>query len=398
MRFRKTISTVFLLSVFFVFIFSKLNAQIPKVNPKPQILVKDNKTELFKEGETVIAEVEFTGLDSSYQDYDNASEKAVYEGDFLKFLSENRATIFADEKFNSRKIEKVVRFLKKWLAEQGYLKAEVVALGIVLPQNQMKLIFSVNRDMVIGVSEIRFVGNKNFTNEEFVGVMKECLKDSWEKFDKRYYEYCANKDVRGFMFSKGYFKATVERLSPRFVNNSYIETIAIKEGIRYRIGEIKFEGATVSIEKEILEMLDFKTGDVADGKAFQNFVYEKLKRIYGDKGYVLFNAEFDPTFIEPKAEGLDATVNILITIDEGKAFRMTKLEFIGVEKEKARELRKIFSLKDGKTFNQSELEKGIKKINEMKEFYPIDVESDVDRQTDEENAQFSITINLTKIK
>ena len=394
MRFGKVIAIAF--TIFFAFSSVEIYAQ-DKKSPQKILLSKD-KFSSFKEGETVIAEVKFTGLDSNCEDYDGNFEKSVYESDFLKLLRESRATISAEEKFNPRKIEKVIRLLKEWLAAEGYLKAGVVALGEELPKNQMNLVFSVKRNAMIHVSEIRFVGNKNIAGEEFAADFKECSGERWERFDKRRYDYYSQMCSLRLMFSKGYFQAKVKRVSPRVVDDNYVVTIEVEEGTRFLIGEIKFSGAKAFTEKELLEMCGQKTGDVADGKLLQSFVYEKLKKHYARKGFVLYNTEFEPKFIKPQIEGLDGIVNIQITIDEGKAFRLAKIDFTGVESSKTADLRKFLTIKDGEIFNQEEFEKGIEQINETKGFYLVDIDRDVEMRTDEENSEILITIKLTEIK
>lgn len=389
---------VVLLLIIFAFSYFCLSNETPAQNAKVNISEENAKSNPFKEGETQIAQVKFTGLDSDYETDDENIGNSVFESDVSMLLQESRATISADEKFSSVKVEKVIKLLKEWLSAKGYPKAQVVALGEKLPKKQMKLIFSVKRGAIVRVSEIRFVGNKNISNEEFVENLKNCLGDDNGIFDKRKYEYYTRKCSQGLMFSKGYFQARIERLTPRLISDNYVVTVEIKEGIRYRIGEITIKGAKTFTEKEILEMYELKAGDVADGSSIQDFFYEKLKRIYADKGYVSYISDFDPKFIEPQAEGLDGTVNIFIDIDEGIQFRLADIEFTGVEKEKSQQLRQFISLKDKEVFNQSEIEKSIKKIDDTKEFYPINFDNDVEIRVDEENGELYIVIKLTEIK
>lgn len=393
MRFGKAIVIVYV--IFFVSSFVKIHAQDTKF-PQKNSLSKD-KSSLLKEGETVIAEVKFAGLNSNFEDYGDDRETPVYERDFLKVLRENRAMISADEKFNSRKIEEVIKLLKEWLTAKGYLKAEVAALGEKLPKNRMRLIFSVKRGVTVRVSEVRFAGNRNVANDELVEDLKQCSGDDWEIFEKRKYEYYVQKCARQFFFSKGYFQARIKQVNARLIDDNYVVTIEVEEGIRYRIGEVKIEGATVFTKKELLEMSELKTGEVVDGKILQEFFNDKLKKIYTDKGYVLFDAEFEPKFIEPQAKGLDATVDISITIDEGLLYNLASISFSGIEKKKVGELRELFFLKDGEAYNQSKIEDGIKKINEMKKFQLVDSDQDVEIGTDEESNDIYLVIKVKEV-
>lgn len=243
----------------------------------------------------------------------------------------------------------------------------------------MKLVFSINRGELARVSEIRFEGNENIKSEELVADFKECIEDGWQIFDARRYGYITRQCSLRFMFSKGYFRAKI--LEPKFqlVSGSYVVTINVYEGVRFRYGELKVQGAKAFTEKEVLELVGLKTGEIANGKILQDLFYEKLKRIYADKGYILYDAEFEPKFIDSQKEGEDATVDLLIMIDEGRQFKLGEIKFIGVDEAKAQELKRFFLLEYGEIFNQSKIEEGIKKINELREFYPIDFDgSDVE--------------------
>lgn len=392
MRFGKVILVVF----FLAFAFSSAETRAQKSNSQQQISILNNSGSIpFEDGKTIIAEVKLTGLDGDYEQFGGTSEKLIPESDFRKALKEQRAEIDADDTFYGYKISKVVKLLKEWISLNGYIDAEVVALGEKLSGNRMRLIFKVKRGAQARVSEIRFAGNINITGEEFVDDFKQCSGSDWEIFDTRKYDYYSRKCSRNLLFSKGYFEAKVKRVTTQLAAGKRVVTIEVEEGLRYRIGEIKVRGAKVFTEKEILEMGELNTGAVADGRALQDFFDEKLRKVYRDKGYILYNVDIDPKYTKPLAEGLDAAVDILITIDEGRLFKLASIKFSGIEK--AAELRKLFSLKDGEIYNQSKIDDGVKKINEMKRFCSVDKDQDVEIRADEESDDIYLVIRVKEI-
>lgn len=355
-------------------------------------IVLGERSNDFVEGKTIISELEYIGLDSQYETY----EDALYLRDLLRYLSENQVNIKVGEAFNSRKIEEVLVILKKWLAVQGYMKADVVVLGKKLPKNRMNLSFSVNKREPIDFLEVRFDGNMNISEEEYLSNLKECSGDSWKRFDLQKYNFITQKCSRSLMYSKGYFEGKIINISRRMTENKYIVTIKVNEGIRYRIGEIKINGAKVFSEKELFEILGQKEGDIADGKAIRNFFYEKLKEIYNNKGYIYYEAEFDAEFIKPQTEEIDGIVNIKGEIEEGPQFKVSKIRFVGVSEETEKRLITDFSLTAGEILNLSKLKDALTKINETEEFYPLDIDMDVECRTDYDNATVEIFIKLQK--
>jgi outer membrane protein assembly factor BamA len=365
MKFGKVIFGLFVFSI--IFAGPEIRAQEEPRRAKQIRILNNYGTIPFEDGKTIITEVTFSGLG------------ALSESDILKALRENRTLIKSGDEFYGGKIAKAVKVVRETLVAFGYRKAAVTAVGELISKNEMRLVFELKTGALARVSEVRFEGNENISDEEFVTDFKACIGDDWQIYDARKYDYITRKCSLGLLFSKGFFQAKIERITPQLISGSYVVTVEIKEGARFRYGDIQINGATVFKKDEILEMAGFKTGEVGDGGNLKDFVYEKLKRAYADKGYVLYNAEFDSKFIQPAAEGLDATVELSLTIDEGKLFKLAKIEFTGAEKEQIEELRKLISLKDGEIYNQSRIEEGIKKINETKKFYPFDLNgSDVE--------------------
>lgn len=384
---------------FFLISVSASSKNFAQPNDSPKLIrILNNYGRIpFEDGKTVVAEVKFVGLDIDDDDSRTIAPK-IFKSDALKVLLDNKVSINADDNFYGAKISKAVKSLKEWIKSSGYFDVKITAFGEELPKNRMNLVFNIEKREPTYVSQLRFDGNVNLTEEELTENFKKCSYDDWKIFNLRKYQFYTQKCSRQFLYSKGFFKAKIERIKPQTIGGYRIVTITVNEGIRYRYGNIKIEGATLFTEEKILEQGGLKTGEIADGTALQNFVYEKLRDLYADKGYVLYNAEFDPEFVEPQIAGLDAFVDVSITIDEGKCFSVDKIEFTGIGKEKAEDLKKTFPLKENEIFNKTKFETGIKEINASEKFYAIDKESDVEYVTNEDLGVFSIKIKVKEIE
>lgn len=388
MKNKKIILAAFVFLLSFVCKSNEILAQNPKIN-----LSEKSAKSYFKEGETIIADVRFDGLDR-FEDYKTQPGYLIYESDARYLLRQNNIQLSNGKKLVFSEVEKANKILKEWLKANGYFNGNIAAVGEKLNENQILLTFSIKRGIRSSASEIRFVENSVFTNQELIESLKKCLGSDWQIFEKRRYEYYVQTCTRELMFSKGYLTARIGEIEPQLVSNKIIVTIPVEEGVRFRLGEIKIEGANVFSSEQILQMLGQKAGDILDGKALREFLYEELKRIYSAKGYIQFDAEFDPEFIKPQIVGQDGKINLRIILDEGRAFKVAKLNIIGIEPSKAQQFQRMLAVKEGEIFNQVEFENAIEKINNLKKFKFIDKDRDVEMRVDEETNELYLKIEI----
>ena len=390
---------VILMFFFFVLTFSAALIRAQEAKSEATLFSLNDKNSPFKEGETIIAEVSFTGLDSDTESYHNSENGLLlFETEFREVLYLNRwgMLFFPNWKFSSEKVKELIKIFTEKVNREGYLEAKVSVMGEKLSDNRMRLIVSVERGAAARVTEIRFVGNKNVSNEELVEAFKN-RDDLWTIYRKWHYKYYLEDGSRRVMFSKGFLQAKIKNIVPEKTSYGYVITIEIEEGIRYQIGEIKIEGAKIFTEKEILEMLNQNVGDIADGRDLKNFFEEKLKRIYADKGYLQYSGTFDTDYVKPQANNLDGTVNIRATINEGRIYKISKIYFWEIEESKAEELLRVSGLKVNDIYSQSALETALKNIDDTGEFEePINIGFSVQLRADEDTGELEIEFDLSK--
>ncbi len=348
----------------------------------------------FIEGKTIIDDIVFTRLDSDYPDSDEFVRSAPLS-DLKRELRENRCSIEANDKFDSRKIEQTIKIVSRFLFDLGFLDAKVVALGQKLPKDRMKLTFAVEKGKPIWISRFVFTGTKYFNNEELKNALILCLGDDWGESAARKIKYCVDRDVRGFMFSKGYLKAKINQIGKRFVKNDLEILVDVNEGTVHRFGEITVEGAKVFSTKEILEMFGKQPGDIVNGQELQEYAYETLPKLYGERGYVQFADEFDVEFVEPVTKDADPTVNIKFTLDEGQRSKVAAFEFVGLSREDSRDLVEGFPFKTGEYYVKSKLASWCKKINEAERYKYLDCDQDIEVLVSEEQPDIKILIKVS---
>lgn len=348
--------------------------------------------------------------------------KAIQESDILKEFREKRVGISKEAVYDPVKARNATRILREMLASKGYPNAKVTVQEDEVSATSIAVTFNVDQGNRSRIVKIEFEGNENFKDSELrnalVLVRETGLITRFKGqdiLDIKKLQYDLQKNVRSYMFSKGYFQARIGE--PQIVGLGYKRTglpllsnfpiplltskddtlkiiVPVTEGRVFRVGELKVEGNSIFSEQQILSYVGLKKGEIADGKRLQDAVYDDLKKVYGGQGFVQYNAEFEPTFKDNPANPKEGIVDITINIDEGKQFTLRRLEFTGNTFTRDRVLRREFLINEGDIYNQNYLEISVARLNQTQYFDPIDKDQDVEIRTDEENANVDLILKV----
>ena len=358
----------------------------------------------------IIRDLQFVGLD------------AVPESEVLKAFREQRVGISKESVYDPVKANSAKRVIRELLASKGYPNATINVREEEVSATSTAIYFDVDQGNRSRIVEIEFEGNEVFSDGELrdqLQLVKETGLISRFKgtdiLDLRKLQYDLGKNVRSYMFSKGYFQARIGE--PQVVGLGYNRTgvpllgslplpllsskddtlkiiIPVTEGKLYRVGELKVEGNSIFSEQQILAGLGLQKGEIANGKRVIDAVNEDLKKAYGSQGFVLYDAEFDPVFKDNPTNPNEGIVDITISIDEGKQFRLRRLEFTGNTFTRDRVLRREVLINEGDIYNQQSLEFSILRLNQTQYFDPIDKDQDVEIRTDEDQGDVDLIVKV----
>jgi outer membrane protein insertion porin family len=350
--------------------------------------------------------------------------KAVPESDILKAFREQRVGISRESVYDPVKARNATRILRELLASKGYPNAAVTVREEEVSATSVAITFDVDQGNRSRIVDIQFEGNENFSDGELRGAL-QLVKETGlisrfqgqDILDLRKLEYDLQRNVLDYMRSKGYFQARigepqVEGLGYRRTGFPVLKAfplpivtskddtlriiIPVTEGRVFRVGELKVEGNSIFSEQQILGYIGLQKGEIANGKRLRDAVYEDLKKVYGAQGFVQYNAEFDPEFKENPANPNEGVVDITITIEEGRQFRLRRLEFIGNTFTRDSVLRREFLINEGDIYNQINLERSVLRINQTGYFDPVDKDRDVEIRTDEDQGTVDTILKVAE--
>ena len=348
--------------------------------------------------------------------------KMIPESDILKEFREKRVGISKESVYDPVKARNATRILREMLASKGYPNATVTVKEEEVSATSIAVTFDVQQGNRSRIVEIDFDGNQKFKDGELRDALLLVKKTGliarvkgMDILDLRKLQYDLQKNVRAYMFSKGYFQARIG--DPVVVGLGYKRTgfpllkslpipilgsnddtlkiiVPVTEGKIFRVGELKVEGNSIFSEQQILGYVGLQKGEIADGKRLQDAVYEDLKKVYGSQGFVQYNAEFEPVFKESTTNPSEGIVDITLTIDEGKQFSLRRLEFTGNTFTRDKVMRREFLLNEGDIYNQNYLEISVARLNQTQYFDPIDKDQDVEIRTDEEKGDVDLIVKV----
>ena len=318
---------------------------------------------------------------------------AVTKSDVIKAFREQRAGLLKDAPFLHSNVQKGANIVKQVLADAGFMNAIVDVRVEDVSARAKRITFVVDEGPPAVVREIQFEGNQVFTDDELRSRLQLVTEMSHDVYDRATLDYDLYH-VRNFMRSRGYLKARILEPKLQSLNGNVTITLPVEESRLYRIGEITVVGSERLSPEQIIELIGLKNGNIADGRRLSEFLFEELKSLYMNMGYLQYSAELDLELRDnPNVEN-EGIADFQISIDEGICFKIGSVEFAGNKKFTDKDLRRFLLFKEGDTYNQQLINDSVRNLNESGLLEPMEVESDVNFKTDEDAGLISIVIKV----
>jgi outer membrane protein insertion porin family len=345
---------------------------------------------------------------------------SVAESDVLKAFRERRVGVSKESVYDPVKAKNAMRVIKELESAAGHPNATVEEKQEEVSATSRAITFVVHEGDRVRVVDIQFEGNTAFSDGQLRGAMKYVKEaglitrfKSTDILNREKLEYDLRL-VDNYMRSKGYLQARhgeprVESVGPRrtgfpilplpflsSVDEGLRVTVPIIEGKIYRLGELKIEGNSIFSEAAIRAVIGLNKGDVANGERISKGLFENLKKYYGNQGFIEYTAEPVPTFKDNPQNPNEGIVDFVVTIEEGKQFSLRRLEFIGNTFTRDNVLRREVLINEGDIYNEGYWEYSVVKLNQLGYFNPIDKDKDVDRRTNDEEANVDLTLKVSE--
>ena len=344
---------------------------------------------VFVREKPTIREINYKGLN------------AVSQSDVLDRFKKEKVGLSVESQYDPTRIKHAETVLKDILSEHGHQFATIKTEVKTIPPASVQVNFNIKEGPTVKVGQIRFTGNEHLSglvlrrsmkNLKPIGIPYSIVFENIfaQTFDAGKLEEDTER-VRFAFRDKGYYNTAIEEpktqirdqgglnwFTFRPNNGKRIDIlIPVEEGARYRLGSITFTGnKAVSNVKALRGTFAVKDGEWFNatliGKGLEN-----LKKAYGQLGYINFGAIPKPVFDEQKK-----TVSLVVDIDEGKPFFVSRIEFQGNTVTRDKVIRRELMLDEGSVYNSQLWEYSLLRLNQLEYFEPLKVDQDSEAHQD----------------
>jgi outer membrane protein insertion porin family len=347
-----------------------------------------------------IREIKYTGLN------------AVSQSDVLERFKKEKVPLTQESQYDPTKVKKAEVVLKELLAEHGRQFATIRTEIHRLPPAAVSVDFVIKEGPKVKVGRIKFDGNKKISSRELRSAMKNTkpigiphsiiLENLFARtYDASKLDEDAER-VRFFYQTKGYFKVLVDDPKTKIRDTKpgfpYLARhsgkvvdilVPIQEGDRYRLGTITFKGGkAITNTRALRAQFPIKDGDIFNRESIAKGL-ENLRKAYGELGFINFVAVPETNIDEEKK-----TVSLDVDLDEGKAFQVRRIEFVGNTTTRDKVIRRELALEEGNVYNSRLWELSLLRLNQLNYFEALKVEQDSEVKQNAQDGTVDLTLKV----
>lgn len=288
-------------------------------------------------------------------------EKITFEGNKIYRDEVLKKQIEAKEEdvLNRRRLSEDVKKIKDFYQRKGFPLVKVdYELDIDPESNKAKVSIKIDERKRYRIKGIDFKGNEAFEDKRLLKVISTRQDTLFTSgfLDEAALEQDMER-IHEFYKRDGFIDATAAKsVDYNEEKQGIFITIEVREGDRYFVGEVSFEGNTVISQKELAEELKMKALKPYNPENLRADVMG-IQSLYFDKGYMscLINPE---TALSKEKKSIDITYRII----EGGLSSVNEVRITGNSKTRDAVIRRELRLYPGERFDGKKLKKSKQRL------------------------------------
>lgn len=278
--------------------------------------------------------------------------------------------------YTRSKVQNDVKRILTLYRRKGRFAATVEPKVIQLEQNRVDLVFEINEGKWTEVRNIRFVGNRDFSDSRLREIIRT-RETRWYRFfssDDNYDPDRLGLDrelLRRFYLSDGYadFRvlSSVAELTPD--RKDFFITFTIEEGNRYTFGKVDLDIRLQDLEPgDVEESLGIEGGDWYDAELIETTI-DTMTNDIGTLGFAF--VDIRPRVNRNREE---RTIDVTFEVNEGPRVFVERIDIEGNVRTADEVIRREFRLVEGDAFNPSKLRRSKQRLENLDFFEKVEIE------------------------
>jgi len=272
------------------------------------------------------------------------------------------------------KVDSSVKEIKKFYTSKGYYGNQVDHEVEYTGANKAVVYFTIDEGVKGHIKEIRFAGNKKFSDRKLRGVLRT-KEWNWFSFITKYGKLemdlleVDRARVRSFYMDHGYVTARVSepQITLSSDRKNIVITFDVEEGDQYKLGSLDVTGDLLVEKKELMKEFKSEVGKVYRASLIQKDVLQ-LTDHYADKGYA--NADISPITTLDKEKKL---VNVVFSVEKRNLVYFGRVQIKGNVKTNDNVIRREIKVAEGDLYSATALRKSRQRIRRTGLFKEVDL-------------------------
>ena len=285
---------------------------------------------------------------------------------------------------NEATINSDIGRMKEAYNRVGRSTVEISYRTVALPNNRVDLVFTIAEGVKIGIDEIKFVGNNNYSAWRLKRQMStiELGYFSWLRTTDTYDpDRLANDEerLRQFYVNHGYPDFRVLSVVPSLnqEQTGYIITITVDEGKYYKFGPSTVESSVAGVNPADLEH---------NIHTWQNWSYrgEDVDKTVEDMTIQLAGSGHPFAQVRPRADRNDAgdTVGVSYIVEDGAKVYIERINIRGNTRTRDYVIRREFDIGEGDPYNKALIDRAARRLRNLGYFESVKITNEPGSEPD----------------
>jgi outer membrane protein insertion porin family len=295
--------------------------------------------------------------------------------------------------FDKSLVERAEQELKRQYLSHGLYGVQITTTVTPIERNRVNIAFAIDEGDAAHIKQIKFVGNKVFSDSELLKQIKLSTPGwfTWYSKSDQYSKQKLSGDIetlKSFYLDRGYLEMQLESTQVAISTDKkdiYI-TVNISEGEKYTVSDVKLEGEMLGRDQELANLMLLKKGEVYSGQKLTDST-KRISERMGNFGYAFANVNANPEINREKKE-----VAFTILVDPGKRVYVHRINVSGNTRTRDEVIRREFRQYEASWYDGEKIKRSRDRVDRLGYFKEVTVETpEVVGSSDQVDVNLAVT-------